>query len=86
MIILLVVAAVITGAPLIAAVLVTIASLREDAGHTLTGRAPTWIDAAARRLLSFQSGRPARRVAGRSARRRQAGNKEPTRRLTGPRA
>ncbi len=85
MIILLVVAAIITGAPLVAVVLVTIASLREDAGHTLTSRAPNRIDAAARRLLSFQSGSPTRRVAKRAAR-RPAGNKAPTRPLTGPRA
>jgi hypothetical protein len=66
LIVLLVVAVVVGGVPLVAAVLVTIASLREDAGHTLTGRAPNWLDAAARRLLSFgpsrTTGRSARRV------------------------
>jgi hypothetical protein len=82
MIILLVAGAIITGAPLVAVVLVTIASLREDAGQTLTSRAPNRIDAAARRLLSFQSGRPARR----GARRRPASDQTATRPLTGPRA
>jgi hypothetical protein len=87
MIILLVVAAaIITGAPLAAVVLVTIASLREDAGRTLTSRAPNWIDAAARRLLSFQSAGPARRAARRAPRRRPAGKEAATRPLTGPRA
>jgi hypothetical protein len=87
MIILLVVAAaVITGAPLLAVVLVTIASLREDAGRTLTSRAPNWIDAAARRLVSFQSAGPARRVQERAPRRRPARKEAATRPLTGPRA
>ena len=87
MIILLVVAAaIITGAPLAAVVLVTIASLREDAGRTLTSRAPNWIDAAARRLLSFQTGRPARRAVRRAPRRRPAGKGTAARPLTGPRA
>jgi hypothetical protein len=66
MIILLVIASVVAGAPLLAVVLVTIASLREDAGRSLAGRAPNWIDAAARRLLRAQSsglsGRAAPRV------------------------
>ncbi len=85
MIILLAVAAAITSAPLVAVVLVTIASLREEAGHTLTGRAPTRIDAAARRLLRFQSGRPARRDTRLYTRRRQADDRA-ARPLTGPRA
>ncbi len=85
MIILLVAAAIITGAPLVAVVLVTIASLREDAGHTLTSQAPNRIDAAARRLLSFDSGGPARRAAKRAPRRRPAGDEASTRPLTGPR-
>jgi hypothetical protein len=84
MIILLVAAAVLTGAPLVAVVLVTIASLREDAGHTLSGRAPNWIDAAARRLLSFDSSGPRRTK--RARRRRQADDEEVTPTLTGPRA
>jgi hypothetical protein len=62
MIILLVAAAVLTGAPLAAVVLVTVASLREDAGQTLSGRAPNWVDAAARRLLRFESRGPRRRA------------------------
>jgi hypothetical protein len=59
-ILLVVVAAIITGVPLVAVVLVTIASLREDAGRTLTSRAPNRLDAAARRLLSFQPSGPGR--------------------------
>ncbi len=87
MIILLVIAAaIVAGVPLVAVVLVTIASLREDAGRTLTSRAPNWIDAAARRLLSFQTGRPPRRGVKRGPRRRPAGKEEATRPLTGPRA
>jgi hypothetical protein len=99
MIILLVAAAIITAAPLVAVVLVTIASLREDAGQTLTGRAPNWIDAAARRLLSFQPSGPGRagsrgvvppgqpgRAGRRAPRRRPAGDEQATRPLTGPRA
>jgi hypothetical protein len=87
MIILLVAAAVLTGAPLVAVVLVTIASLREDAGQTLSGRAPNWIDAAARRLLSFDSSGPRRRSQhSRARRRRHADNEEVTRTLAGPRA
>lgn len=84
MIILLVAAAILTGAPLVAVVLVTIASLREDAGQTLSGRAPNWIDAAARRLLSFEPSGRVRRVAKR-ARRRQADDEDVARTLTGPR-
>jgi hypothetical protein len=83
MIILLVAAAVLTGAPLVAVVLVTIASLREDAGQTLSGRPPNWIDAAARRMLSFESSGRVRRA--RRARRRQADIDDAARTLTGPR-
>lgn len=54
MIILLVLAAAIVGAPIAAAVLVSLASRREDARHSLSGRAPNWVTRAARRLLSVQ--------------------------------
>jgi hypothetical protein len=85
-ILLVVVAAIITGVPLVAVVLVTIASLREDAGRTLTSRAPNRLDAAARRLLSFQPSGPVHRVARRAPPRRQAGDEADARPLTGPRA
>jgi hypothetical protein len=52
---LLVVAAVVVAAPIAAAVLVTVASLREDASRSLTGRPPGWLTAAARRLLSLRT-------------------------------
>ena len=66
MIVLLVVAAVVVGAPLGAAVLVTVASHREDAAHTLAGRPPGPIAAAARRLVCLSIGGTAypRRTAG----------------------
>jgi hypothetical protein len=51
MIILLVLAAAFVGAPIAAAVLVSLASRREDARHSLAGKAPTWVTRAARRLL-----------------------------------
>jgi hypothetical protein len=86
MIILLVAAAVVVGTPLIAAVLVTIASLREDAGHSLTGRAPSWIDAAARRLLQVQPSGQARRATPRVPRPRTPDHDESARQLTKPRA
>jgi hypothetical protein len=54
--VLLVVAAVVVGAPLGAAVLVTVASHREDATHTLAGRPPGPFAAAARRLLCLRIG------------------------------
>jgi hypothetical protein len=66
-IVLLVVAAVVVGAPVGAAVLVTVASLREDAAHTLAGRPPGPFAAAARRLLCMRIGGtayPRRRVRG----------------------
>ena len=56
MIVLLVVAAVVVGAPLGAAVLVTVASHREDAAHTLAGRPPGPFAAASRRLLCLSIG------------------------------
>jgi hypothetical protein len=48
---LLVAAAVVVAAPLAAAVLVTVASLREDSARSLAGRPSGWLTAAARRLL-----------------------------------
>jgi len=85
MMILLVLAAVVVGTPLIAVVLVTIASLREDAGHSLCGRAPSRFDAVVRRLLGAQSG-PARHAAPRTRRPRTPNHDEPRRPLTRPRA
>lgn len=55
MIFLLVAAAVIVAAPLVAAVLVTVASLREDSARSLTGRAPGVLTATARRLLCLRT-------------------------------
>jgi hypothetical protein len=52
---LLAVAAVVVAAPLAAAVLVTVASLREDASKSLAGRPPGLLTAAARRLLSLRT-------------------------------
>jgi hypothetical protein len=86
MIILLVAAAIVVGAPLVAAVLVTVASLREDAGKSLSGQPPSRFDAAARRLLRFQSGLPGRRPAKRIPRPRSHSQNSPTQPLTGPRA
>lgn len=53
MIFLLVAAALVVGAPLVAVVLVTIASLREDSERSLGGRPPGLLAAAVRRLLCF---------------------------------
>jgi hypothetical protein len=56
MIFLLVVAAVVVAAPLAAAVLVTVASLREDSARSLAGRPPGVLTAVARRLLCLRTG------------------------------
>ena len=67
MIILLALAAVVVAAPIAAALLVSLASLREDARHSLGGKAPSWLARAVRRLLSVPSrgeGRAAPRRAG----------------------
>lgn len=56
MIFLLVIIALVVGAPLLAAVLVTIASLREESFRSLAGRPPGFLAALARRLLVFRSG------------------------------
>jgi hypothetical protein len=58
------IAIVITGVPLAAAVLVTVASRREESARSIAGRAPGRLERAARRLLAFQAtgiGRPAGR-------------------------
>jgi hypothetical protein len=55
MIFLLVVAAVVVAAPLAAAVLVTVASLREDSARSLAGRPPGLLTAVARRLLCLRT-------------------------------
>jgi hypothetical protein len=55
-IVLLVVAAVVVGAPFGAAVLVTVASHREDAARTLAGRPPDRFTAAARGLVCLRIG------------------------------
>ena len=56
MAVLLVVAALVVGAPLAAAVLVTLASHREDMAHSLAGRPPGMLAAAARALLCLRIG------------------------------
>jgi hypothetical protein len=57
MITLFVLAALVAGAPIIAALLVSVASRREDAERSLTGRAPGWVTSAARRLLRVPASR-----------------------------
>jgi hypothetical protein len=86
MIILLAAAAVVVALPLVAAVLVSIASMREDAGKSLIGRAPNRLDAVARRLLSVQTGGSSRRSRQRVSRPRTPGRDEADRHLTGPQA
>jgi hypothetical protein len=54
MIILLVLAAVVVATPIAAAILVSMESLREDARHSLTGKAPSLLARAARRVLRVQ--------------------------------
>ena len=84
MIILLVLAAVVVGAPIGAAILVSLASLREDAKHSLAGRAPGPAAWAARRLLRVQ---PRGIVLGRAPRLpkpRVSADDEMSSRLTGP--
>jgi hypothetical protein len=64
------IAAVITGVPLAAVVLVTVASWREETARSIAGRAPGLLTDVARRLLAFHAagiGRPAGR--GRTRRR-----------------
>jgi hypothetical protein len=56
MIFLLVAAALVAGTPLIAAVLVSVASVREDGAKSLAGRPPGPVARAARRLLQARVG------------------------------
>lgn len=56
MIFLLIAAALVVGAPLVAAVLVSVASIHEDAAKSLAGRPPSLLAAAARRLLQAHVG------------------------------
>lgn len=63
MIFLLVAAAVVVAAPLGAAILVTVASHREDSAHSLAGRPPGLLTAAARRLLCLRTSASPRRSA-----------------------
>jgi len=56
MIFLLVAAALVAGAPLIAAILVSFAGIREDATKSLAGHPPGPLAAAARRLLQARLG------------------------------
>lgn len=56
MIFLLVALAAVVAAPMAGALLVTFASLREDAAHSLAGRPPGVLTAAARRLLRLRAG------------------------------
>jgi hypothetical protein len=81
-IVLLVVAAVVVGAPLGAAVLVTVASHREDAARTLAGRPPGPFAAASRRLLRLSIGGTAYRR--RTARPRRRARRAPP--MPGPEA
>jgi hypothetical protein len=63
-----VIAAVITGAPLAGVVLVTVASRREETAYSIAGRAPGPLARAARRVVAFHArgiSRPASRVAAR---------------------
>jgi hypothetical protein len=90
MIFLLIAAALVVGAPLVAAVLVSVASIHEDAAKSLAGRPPGLLAAAARRLLQARVGgagplqrspRPVKsatgvRQAGRPERATQAGRPE----------
>ena len=63
----------ITGVPLTAAVLVTLASRHEEHARSMAGRAPGALTGAARRLLGFRAigiARPAGRAAARNRRSR----------------
>jgi hypothetical protein len=67
------IAILITGVPLAAVALVTLASRHEDHARSIAGRAPGALTSAARRLLGFRAtgiGRPAGRSAARNRRSR----------------
>lgn len=67
-ILLTVIAALIAGAPLVAVVLVTVASRREETALSIAGRAPGPLARAARRVVAFHArgiSRPASRVSAR---------------------
>jgi hypothetical protein len=64
-ILLTVIAVVITGVPLAAVALVTLASRREETARSIAGRAPGPLERAARRLLAFHAtgiGHPSGRI------------------------
>jgi hypothetical protein len=64
-ILLTVIAVVITGVPLAAVALITLASRREETARSIAGRAPGPLERAARRLLAFHAtgiGHPAGRI------------------------
>jgi hypothetical protein len=84
MIILLVLAAAVVGAPIAAAVLVSLASRREDARHSLAGKAPNWLASAARRLLSVPSPEAERRDLPPVPHPRAPGDEDTSRWLTSP--
>lgn len=91
MIVLLAAAAVLVAAPIAAALLVSFASLREDARHSLGGKPPSWLARAVRRLLSVQPPGVVRRSAPRVPRPRVSeprvpGDEELSDRVTKPRA
>jgi hypothetical protein len=85
---LLIAIAVVTAAPLLAAVLVTAASLREDYDQSLAGRPPGPVTAAARWLLRARvgsvTGRPGHRLRLRPRRRRDQQAENITRERPGP--
>jgi hypothetical protein len=84
---LLVLAAVVVSAPIVAALLVTLGSLREDAERSLSRRAPNWIAALARRVLSVRFvGGVSNQSAWTPTRPRKSEDYDAARPLTGPRA
>jgi len=86
MIFLLVLAAAVVGAPIAAAVLVSLASRREDARHSLAGTAPSWVTMAARRLLKVQPLGSRRGYVAPVPRPRTPADQSVAGRLTGPHA
>ena len=74
------IATVITGVPLAAMVLVTVASRREETARSIATRAPGPLERAARRLLGFHAtgiGRPAGRGRARARRRSRRRSGQP---------